>query len=141
MGLPTLIFLAVVVVAAAYVVGTYLRQRDEAARRPRLRRTIDEQPRPSRGVKAALLQPFGSRELQAVVSWLLSQAFEQTGVKVADDKIAYQRIVEAAQKALEQLKTQETATISLPFLTADAAGPKHFETRLTREAIQELIKY
>jgi molecular chaperone DnaK len=92
-------------------------------------------------VKAALLQPFGSRELQAVVSWLLSQAFEQTGVKVADDKIAYQRIVEAAQKALEQLKTQETATISLPFLTADAAGPKHFETRLTREAIQELIKY
>jgi hypothetical protein len=136
-----LIFIAAIVAGVAYVVGTYLRRRDEAAGRTRPTRTIDDQPRRPASAPAPLLPPLRNRELQAVVGWLLSQAFEQTGVKVADDKLAYQRIVEAAQKALEQLKTQRAVTISLPFLTADAAGPKHFETRLTREAIQELIKY
>jgi len=90
-----------------------------------------------------LLPPRTSedREVQVVIGWLLSQAFEQTGVKVADDKVAYQRIAEAARKAVQALKTQKSVTISLPFLTADATGPKHFETQLTREVIQELARY
>ncbi len=136
----SLLVLAVVVGVVAYAVGTYLRQHDQAAGRPRPTRTIEDKPR-SAQARPPLIASVGNREMQAVVGWLLSQAFEQTGVKVADDKLAYQRIVEAAQKALDQLKTQNSVTISLPFLTADASGPKHFETRLTREAIQELIKY
>jgi molecular chaperone DnaK len=81
------------------------------------------------------------RQLQAVVDWLLTQAYEQTGVRVADEPLAYQRIAEAAQKAIRDLQTQEVASISLPFLTADANGPKHFETRLTRAVIRELARY
>jgi molecular chaperone DnaK (HSP70) len=83
----------------------------------------------------------GEREIRVVVTWLLSQAFEQTGVRVAEDKIAYQRIVEAAEKALAELKDKPAAVISLPYLTADASGPKHLDARLTREMIDELVKY
>lgn len=142
MGFGPLIILVLLVVVVAYVAGTAAREREARGSRARkpAARTIDAQPRPARG-GSPLLASLGDRELQAVVSWLLSQAFEQTGVKVADDKVAYQRIVEAAQKALRQLQSEKSATISLPFLTADASGPKHFETRLTREAFQEIIKY
>ena len=104
-----------------------------------MRRREGVAPRP----KAALPKRFAppaDREEQAVVAWLLSQAFEQTGVKVADDKVAYQRMVEAAQNALRELKTQAAVTISLPYLTADASGPKHFEIRLTRDVIKELVR-
>lgn len=127
MPIGTLIFLALVVVAVAYGVGTYVRRREGVAPRS----------------KAALPKRFAApadREEQAVVAWLLSQAFEQTGVKVADDKVAYQRMVEAAQNALRELKTQAAVTISLPYLTADASGPKHFEIRLTRDVIKELVR-
>jgi hypothetical protein len=128
MNLGVFILLAVVVIALAYLLGTYLRNRDNAPARP--------------GNPATRL--FGSlagREEQAVVNWLLSQAFEQTGVKVADDKEAYRRIVDAAQKALRELKTQSVVTISLPSLTSDANGPKHFEIRITRDVIRELVRY
>ena len=57
----------------------------------------------------------------------------------------YARVVgistQAAQKAIRELQTQDVASISLPFLTADASGPKHFETRLTRAVIRELARY
>jgi molecular chaperone DnaK len=81
------------------------------------------------------------REAQALVNWLLTQAFEQTGVKIADDPMARQRIVEAAQKALKELRGQDAVTISLPFLTADSNGPKHFEIRVTRDTLKELARY
>lgn len=128
MNIGTLLILALVVVAVAYGLGRYARRREAAATRPA-----------AAGPKR--FAPAANREEQAVITWLLSQAFEQTGVKVADDKVAYQRIVEAAQKALAELKTQPAATISLPYLTADAAGPKHFEIRLTRDVIRELVRY
>jgi len=126
-----LIFLIVigVVVAAAYALGTYVRRRGGI---PTLPKSLLEQRFPMR---------LTDRETRAVVDWLLSQAFEQTGVRVADDQLAYQRIVEAAQKAIQSLKTQKIVTISLPFLTADASGPKHLEAQLSREVIEELVKY
>ncbi len=132
MSLPIILGLAVVVVVAAYALAMYLNRRSG----------IPAAPRPLRAQAPRLLgRTSGDRETQAVVNWLLTQAFEQTGVRVADDKLAYQRIVEAAHKAVQELKTRETTTISLPFLTADASGPKHFEIRLTREVIQELARY
>jgi len=129
-----ILILVVLVVVIAYGLGLYYRQRSgESPGAPGLRGFFPPR-RPASPTG-------GNREVQAVVGWLLSQAFEQTGVKVADDKVAYQRIVEAAEKAVQTLKTQKSVTISLPFLTADASGPKHFETQLTREVIRELARY
>jgi hypothetical protein len=134
MSIPLLIALAVIIVVLAYALGWYLRRRSElpdASLFPR-------RPPASRPASTARA---GGREAEAVIHWLLTQAFEQTGVRVADDRLAYDRIVQAAHKALQDLKTQTAVTISLPFLTADASGPKHFEIRLTREVIQDLVRY
>ncbi len=127
-----IVFTIVVVVAGAYALGLYLRRQD----------IVSDVIRPATpSEKASPAKSINDREVRVVVNWLLSQAFEQTGVKVADDKLAFQRIVEAADKAVRELKTQPVATISLPYLTADASGPKHLEARLTREMIVELAKY
>jgi hypothetical protein len=126
-NLIVLLVLIVVVIGAAYALGRYVRQRGGL-------------PVASLGQRAPMRRA-SDRETRAVVNWLLSQAFEQTGIRVADDELAYQRIVEAAQKAIQGLKSQKTVTISLPFLTADANGPKHLEAQLSREVIEELVKY
>jgi hypothetical protein len=142
----TYILLAVVVIVVAYGLGLWMRAQDKAAHQ----RPVDAKARfasaakPEKPAGAAVkssLPPADERQLQAVVDWLLTQAFEQTGVRVADEPLAYQRIAEAAQKAMRDLQTQEVASISLPFLTADANGPKHFEARLTRAVIRELARY
>jgi hypothetical protein len=72
------------------------------------------------------------RESDSLVSFLLDRASEQTGLSVADDALARERITQAAAQALEDLRASGSATISLPFLTADAKGPKHFEVRVQR---------
>ena len=146
MGPLTFLFLAVVVVVAAYALGRWMQAVDKAA----AKRPVEGKARyapPPTPVRAApptpnaATPPPSSEQVQAVVDWLLTQAFEQTGVRVADEQVAYQRIVEAAQKAIRELQTQEVASISLPFLTADANGPKHFEARLTRVIVRELSRY
>lgn len=85
--------------------------------------------------------PVDDAEVRVVAGWLVSQAFEQTGVSVANDKVAYQRIVDAAHKAIEDLRTAESVTIALPYLTADENGPLHVEISLSRLALEELGKY
>ena len=131
--LPLLIVMTVLVIVVAYAAGKYWHRRQGIFPPP-----------PPLGMpkkqSSIVAPPVSDREVRAVVSWLLSQAFEQTGVRVADDRLAYQRIVEAAQKAVVELKTQETFDVSLPYLTADASGPKHLEARLTKEMIEELVK-
>jgi hypothetical protein len=123
----------VVVVAVAYALGTYVRRRQD---------DVSDLVRPFPTTeKVTPLSAIHDREVRVVVNWLLSVAFEQTGVKVADDKLAFERIVNAADKAVRELKTQPVVTVSLPYLTADASGPKHLEARLTREMIVELAKY
>lgn len=123
----------VVVVAVAYSLGTYVRRRQD---------DVSDLVRPFPTTeKVTPLSAIHDREVRVVVNWLLSVAFEQTGVKVADDKLAFERIVNAADKAVRELKTQPVVTVSLPYLTADASGPKHLEARLTREMIVELAKY
>ena len=71
-------------------------------------------------------------ESHPLVHWLLDRAFEQTGVRVADDALARERIAQAAVKAMGDLRAGGSATISLPFLTADARGPKHFNVQFKR---------
>jgi hypothetical protein len=131
--LVIVVVLVIIVIAAAYALGVYVRRQQEG---------LPDYVRPvTPAAKAAPAKNLNDREVRVVVNWLLSQAFEQTGVKVADDKLAFQRIVEAADKAVRELKTQPVVTISLPYLTADASGPKHLEARITREMIAELAKY
>ncbi len=136
-----IVVLAVVttlVVIGAYALGTYLRRRsDDLPPRPTI---INQAKRPGPAAAPARSEP-PDRELRVVTNWLLSQAFEQTGIRVADDKLAYDRIVEAARKAVASLKAQDAVEISLPFLTADTTGPKHLNARLTRDMIAELVKY
>ncbi len=143
MGPLTYLTFAVIVVVVAYGLGRWMRAQDKAApRRPvEGKARFNTAPKPEKPAAPKSLPISDERQLQAVIDWLLTQAFEQTGVRVADEPLAYQRITEAAQKAMRDLQTQEVASISLPFLTADANGPKHFEARLTRAVIRELARY
>ncbi|MDW8328121.1 MAG: Hsp70 family protein [Anaerolineales bacterium] len=129
-SIVAIVVLAVLVVVVAYLLGRHFRRREAGERLPSAARVLPK-----------AFSSSAEREEQAVINWLLSQAFEQTGVRVAEDKIAYSRIAEAARKAVQELRTQPSTHISLPFLTADASGPKHFEIRLTREVLKELARY
>ncbi|HET9850115.1 MAG TPA: molecular chaperone DnaK [Candidatus Saccharimonadales bacterium] len=75
-----------------------------------------------------------------IVNHFVEQFKKETGIDVKDDKAAMQRLKEEAEKAKKELSTTETADINLPFLTADAEGPKHFEYKLTRSKLVELVQ-
>ncbi len=116
----------VVIIAVVAVVGFVLIRwgfRHEAAA------PVDAPGTPVRNKMAA---PREERESHVLVTWLLDRASEQTGISVADDPLARERIVKAALKATEDLRAHGSATISLPFLTADAQGPKHFNVEIKR---------
>jgi hypothetical protein len=87
---------------------------------------------PNTSVRGSTVTAREERESRSLADWLLDRAFEQTGVRVADDALARERIAQAAAEAMEDLRTGDSATISLPFLTADARGPKHFNVRFKR---------
>ena len=72
-------------------------------------------------------------ELQAWVDWLTAEAISQTGVPLQEDKTALQRISEAAIAAREALANVDKYSISLPYLTVNDSGPKHFVIELSKE--------
>jgi molecular chaperone DnaK len=74
-----------------------------------------------------------------VIDWIADQFKKDNGgIDLRLDKMAHQRLKEAAEKAKIELSGMATASINLPFITADATGPKHFETTLTRAKFNEL---
>lgn len=73
-----------------------------------------------------------------VVDWMVSEFKKDNGIDLSADKMAYQRLLDAAEKAKIELSGVTTSTISLPFITADATGPKHLEMTLTRAKFNEL---
>lgn len=75
-----------------------------------------------------------------IVNHFVEQFKNQSGIDIKDDKAAMQRLKEEAEKAKKELSTTEVADINLPFLTADAEGPKHFEYKLTRAKLIELVQ-
>lgn len=75
-----------------------------------------------------------------IVNHFVDQFKKETGIDVKEDKAAMQRLKEEAEKAKKELSTTEVADINLPFLTADAEGPKHFEYKLTRAKLVELVQ-
>ena len=74
----------------------------------------------------------------AVVNWMAEEFKKSDGVDLRNDKMAAQRLREAAEKAKIELSSMTETSISLPFITADANGPKHLEMKLTRAKFEEL---
>ena len=75
---------------------------------------------------------------QRIINWLVEGFKASDGIDLRGDKMAMQRLKDAAEKAKIELSGVTTSTISLPFITADATGPKHLETTLTRAKFNEL---
>ncbi len=73
-----------------------------------------------------------------VMDYIVSTFKAEQGIDLSGDKMAMQRVKEAAEKAKIELSGMTTADINLPFITADSTGPKHFETTLTRAKFNEL---
>ena len=75
---------------------------------------------------------------QRIIDWLADEFKKSEGIDLRSDKMAMQRLKEAAEKAKIELSGVTNSTISLPFITADATGPKHLETSLSRAKFNEL---
>ncbi len=73
-----------------------------------------------------------------IVDWLVGDFKRSQGIDLSTDPMALQRLYEAAEKAKIELSTTQESQINLPFITADASGPKHLDTRLTRAKLNEL---
>ena len=76
----------------------------------------------------------------AVMNWMISEFKKQNGIDLSTDKMAEQRLKEAAEKAKIELSTVLSTNINLPFITADATGPKHLDLTLTRAKFNELTE-
>lgn len=74
-----------------------------------------------------------------IIDWMLSEFKNREGVDLSNDKMAMQRLKEAAEKAKKELSASTTTNINLPFITATSEGPKHLDMDLTRAKFEELI--
>jgi molecular chaperone DnaK len=75
-----------------------------------------------------------------LILWLIKEFKTETGIDVGNDKLVIQRLKDAAEKAKIELSTAMSATISLPFLSMDAEGPKHLERTLSRARYEQMIE-
>ncbi len=73
-----------------------------------------------------------------LIQWMIDEFKKQEGIDLSSDKMAMQRLKEAAEKAKKELSSATTTNINLPFITATAEGPKHFDMNLTRAKFDEL---
>jgi molecular chaperone DnaK len=76
---------------------------------------------------------------RVIVNYFVDEFKKETGVDISDDKAAMQRLRDEAEKAKIELSSSQEVDINLPFLTADADGPKHFEHKLTRAKLEQLV--
>jgi len=77
---------------------------------------------------------------QRVIEWLVAEFKKEQGIDLSKDPIALQRLKEAAERAKQELSTAMQTDINLPFVTADATGPKHLNVKLTRAKLEQLIE-
>lgn len=76
---------------------------------------------------------------QVIIEWILSEFKKESGVDLSSDKIAIQRLKESAEKAKIELSSSMETEINLPFITADASGPKHLLLKLSRAKLESLV--
>ncbi|MGA3259960.1 MAG: molecular chaperone DnaK [Bryobacteraceae bacterium] len=77
---------------------------------------------------------------QRVIDWIVSEFKKENGIDLSRDQMALQRLKEAAEKAKMELSTLLESDINLPFITADAAGPKHLQMKLTRARFEQMVE-
>jgi molecular chaperone DnaK len=75
-----------------------------------------------------------------LMDWLSGEFRKDTGIDVSNDKMVIQRLKDAAEQAKIELSNKQETTINLPFLTADASGPKHLQKQLTRAKLEQMIR-
>ncbi|HEY7834278.1 MAG TPA: molecular chaperone DnaK, partial [Ktedonobacterales bacterium] len=76
---------------------------------------------------------------QRIITWLADQFKQEQGIDLRQDKMALQRLKEAAEKAKKELSSSMQTEINLPFITADASGPKHLTVTLSRAKLEQLV--
>jgi molecular chaperone DnaK len=76
---------------------------------------------------------------QRVIDWIISEFKKSDGIDLGKDRMALQRLKEAAEKAKMELSTVMETDINLPFITADASGPKHLQMKLSRSKFEQLV--
>ncbi|HZI50511.1 MAG TPA: molecular chaperone DnaK [Terriglobia bacterium] len=76
---------------------------------------------------------------QRIIDWIIEEFRKDQGIDLSKDKMALQRLKEAAEKAKCELSTVQESEITLPFITADASGPKHLNLKLTRSKFEVLV--
>jgi len=77
---------------------------------------------------------------QRIMDWLVSSFKADTGIDLSKDRMALQRLREAAEKAKIELSSRQSTDINLPFVTADASGPKHLQINLTRAKFEQMVQ-
>src|SRR5829696_7874783 len=77
---------------------------------------------------------------QRVIDWIISEFKKQEGIDLGKDRMALQRLKEAAEKAKMELSTVMETDVNLPFITADQTGPKHLQLKLTRSKFEQLVE-
>src|SRR6185503_7889997 len=75
---------------------------------------------------------------QRVIDWIVSEFKKENAIDLSKDQMALQRLKEAAEKAKMELSTLLESDINLPFITADAAGPKHLQMKLSRARFEQM---
>src|SRR5204862_1228081 len=76
---------------------------------------------------------------QRVIDWMVAEFKKSDGIDLGKDRMAVQRLKEAAEKAKIELSTVMETDVNLPFITADASGPKHLNLTLTRAKLEQLV--
>ncbi len=76
---------------------------------------------------------------QRIIQWLIDEFKKESGVDLKSDRMALQRLKEAAEKAKIDLSTTQETDLNLPFITADASGPKHLIVKLSRSKLEQLV--
>src|SRR3546814_4584069 len=102
--------------------------------------------RPPRSTRTDTLFPYttlfrsGGEDFDArIIDYLADQFKKEQGIDLRQDKLALQRLKEEAEKAKIELSSSTQTEINLPFITADATGPKHLNIKLTRATLEALV--
>ena len=83
---------------------------------------------------------LGGEDLdERIMNWMADQFLADTGIDLRKDRLALQRLKEVAERAKCELSSASEANINLPFIAADASGPKHFNKTLTRDEFEGLV--
>ena len=77
---------------------------------------------------------------QRIIEWIVAEFRKESGIDLSQDRMALQRLREAAEKAKMELSTVKETDINLPFITADQSGPKHLAMKLTRSKFEQLVE-